>query len=372
MRERQLARLLIVATTVLLLFFLFQPNLRGYFLSASAPREVQPRGALADFERTAIELFERTSPSVVQVVVVRQQMDPRMLMERDTADLSPQAVGAGTGFVWDRAGNVVTNAHVVGDARRVVVRTASGDTLQADVIGAAPNYDLAVVRIMSRGSIPDAVALGSSADLKVGQWVFAVGNPFGLDQTLTTGVISALKRRIPTTTGREISDVIQTDAAINPGNSGGPLLDSAGRLIGVTTAIVSPSGTNAGVGFAIPVDTVNRVVPELIRAGRAPTPGIGIIAASESLTAQAGVEGVVIVRAISGSPAERAGLQGVNPGTGTVGDVIVAVGDQNVRKLSDLTRALEKVPLPGKVQLTVMRNGVERKVAIDVVDVGER
>ena len=372
MRERQLTRLLIVAATVLLLFFLLQPNLRGYFLSASAPREVQPRGALADFERTAIELFERTSPSVVQVVVVRQQMDPRILMERDRADLSPQAVGAGTGFVWDRAGNVVTNAHVVGDARRVVVRTASGDTLQADVVGAAPNYDLAVVRIISRGSIPDAVALGSSADLKVGQWVFAVGNPFGLDQTLTTGVISALKRRIPTTTGREISDVIQTDAAINPGNSGGPLLDSAGRLIGVTTAIVSPSGTNAGVGFAIPVDTVNRVVPELIRSGRAPTAGIGIIAASESLTAQAGVEGVVIVRAISGSPAERAGLQGVNPGTGAVGDVIVAVGDQNVRKLSDLTRALEKVPLPGKVQLTVMRNGAERKVAIDVVDVGER
>jgi S1-C subfamily serine protease len=351
MPERQLARLLIVAATVLLLLFLFQPNLRGYFFSASTPREVQPRGALAEFERTAIELFERTSPSVVQVVVVRQQMDPRLLMERDRADLSPQAVGAGTGFVWDRAGNVVTNAHVVGDARRVVVRTASGGTLQADVIGAAPNYDLAVVRMISRGSIPDAVTLGSSADLKVGQWVFAVGNPFGLDQTLTTGVIS--------------------DAAINPGNSGGPLLDSAGRLIGVTTAIVSPSGTNAGVGFAIPVDTVNRVVPELIRAGRAPTPGIGIIAASESLTAQAGVEGVVIVRAISGSPAERAGLQGVNPGTGTIGDVIVAVGDLNVRKLSDLTRALEKVQLPGKVQLTVMRNGVERKVAIDVVDVGE-
>jgi 2-alkenal reductase len=143
--------------------------------------------------------------------------------------------------VWDPAGNVVTNAHVVSDARSVVVRTASGDTLQADVIGVAPNYDLAVVRIISRGSIPAAVAIGSSADLKVGQWVFAVGNPFGLDQTLTTGVISALKRRIPTTTGREISDVIQTDAAINPGNSGGPLLDSAGRLIGVTTAIVSPS-----------------------------------------------------------------------------------------------------------------------------------
>src|SRR5215510_7657052 len=303
MRERQLAGLLIVPAAVLLLFFLFQPNLRGYFFSAATPRAVQPRGALADFERTAIELFERTSPSVGHVVVVRQQMDPRIRMERD-ADPSPQAFGAGTGFVWDRAGNVVTNAHVVGDARRVVVRTASGDTLQADVVGAAPNYDLAVVRIVSRGSIPAAVAIGSSADLKVGQWVFAVGNPFGLDQTLTTGVISALKRRIPTAAGREISDVIQTDAAINPGNSGGPLLDSAGRLVGVTTAIVSPSGTNAGIGFAIPVDIVNRVVPELIRTGRVPTPGIGIVAASEAVATRIGVDGVVIVRTQPGSPAE--------------------------------------------------------------------
>jgi 2-alkenal reductase len=333
---------------------------------------VQPRGALADFEQTAIQLFQRTSPSVVQVVVVRQQFDPRILMDRDRANLSSQFVGAGTGLVWDPAGNVVTNAHVVSDARTVVVRTASGDTLQANVIGVAPNYDLAVVRITSRGSIPAAAAIGSSADLKVGQWVFAVGNPFGLDQTLTTGVVSALKRRIPTATGREISDVIQTDAAINPGNSGGPLLDSAGRLIGVTTAIVSPSGTNAGVGFAIPVDTVNRVVPELIRAGRAPTPGIGIIGGSEALAAQAGVEGVVVVRTMPISPAERAGLEGVNAGTGALGDVITGVDNQRVRKFSDLTRALEKVQLPGKVQLNVKRNGVERQVAIDVVDVGER
>jgi 2-alkenal reductase len=372
MPERRIFRLLIGIAAIVLLLYLLQPTLRGYFFSASTPREVQPRGALADFERTAIELFDRTSPSVVQVVVVRQQIDPSTFMNRDGADMSPQAVSAGTGFVWDRAGNVVTNAHVVGEARRVVVRTATGDTMQADVIGTAPNYDLAVVRIVSRGSIPAAVAIGASADLKVGQWVFAVGNPFGLDQTLTTGVISALKRRIPTTTGREISDVIQTDAAINPGNSGGPLLDSAGRLIGVTTAIVSPSGTNAGVGFAIPVDTVNRVVPQLIRAGRAPTPGIGIIAASEALAAQAGVEGVVIVRTVPGSPAERAGLHGVDANTGRLGDVITSVDGQPVRKLSDLTRALEKLQMPGKVQLGVVRGGAERKVSIDVVDIGER
>src|SRR5262249_11633763 len=152
----------------------------------------------------------------------------------------------------------------------------------------APNYDLAVVRVTSLAGLPPPVAVGTSADLKVGQAAFAIGNPFGLDQTLTTGVISALKRRMPTAAGPQVSGVIQTDAAINPGNSGGPLLDSAGRLVGVTTAILSPSGTNAGIGFAIPVDIVNRVVPELIRTGRVPTPGIGIVAASEAVATRIG------------------------------------------------------------------------------------
>ena len=172
-----------------------------------------------------------------------------------------EGVQGGTGFVWDRAGHIVTNNHVVQGVANIAVRFESGEVAQAQLVGGAPNYDLAVIRVAGARNLPPPIAVGSSADLKVGQAAFAIGNPFGLDQSLTTGVISALKRRLPTSGGREIANVIQTDAAINPGNSGGPLLDSAGRLIGVNTAIFSPSGAYAGIGFAIPVDVVNRVVP---------------------------------------------------------------------------------------------------------------
>ena len=345
--------------------FLMAPYLRNYFFAATTPRAVEARGELAEFERTTISLFERASPSVVQVVA---QSTPDI----GAADLDGHAapgVGTGTGFLWDSAGNVVTNAHVISGAAQVAIRTASGAILNATTIGLAPNYDLAVVRIQNLTTLPHALPIGSSADLKVGQSVFAIGNPFGLDQTLTTGVISALKRRMPTAGGREISGVIQTDAAINPGNSGGPLLDSAGRVIGVNTAIISPSGTSAGVGFAIPIDVVNRVVPELIRRGRVPTPGIGIIAAGEAASARTGTEGVVIVRTVPGSPAEKAGLRGLDPATGDIGDIIVGVEGQSVRKLSDLIDALERVSLPGSVQLTVRRGGTERTISVAVVDV---
>ena len=219
---------------------------------------------------------------------------------------------------------------------------------------------------------PPAIPIGTSADLKVGQAVFAIGNPFGLDQTLTTGVISALQRRLPTSEGREIADVIQTDAAINPGNSGGPLLDSAGRLIGVNTAIYSPSGAYAGIGFAIPVDVVNRVVPQLIRDGRMPTPGIGIVAGQEAIAAQLGIEGVVIVATVPGSPAERAGLRGVDTRAGTIGDVIVGVNGQPVRRLSDLTAALERVGIGEPVELSVDRGGRTVTMRVEVADVGAR
>lgn len=211
--------------------------------------------------------------------------------------------------------------------------------------------------------------LGSSSDLRIGQAAFAIGNPFGLDQSLSSGVISALKRRLPTVAGREIANVIQTDAAINPGNSGGPLLDSAGRVIGVTTAIISPSGSNAGIGFAIPVDVVNRIVPELIRNGRVPTPGIGIIAADEAAATRLGVEGVVIVQASPGSPAARAGLRGVNLQGDMLGDVIVEVNGKPVRRLSDLTDAIESVGVGKYVELTILRAGQRRKVQTEVVDI---
>jgi len=252
----------------------------------------------------------------------------------------------------------------------VAVRFASGEMARAEVVGTAPNYDLAVLRIRSAARLPSPLALGSSSDLKVGQSAFAVGNPFGLDQSMTSGIISALKRRLPTQNGREIANVIQTDAAINPGNSGGPLLDSAGRLIGVTTAIISPSGSNAGIGFAIPADIVNRVVPELIKNGRVPTPGIGIVAANEAVATRLGIEGVIVVRTTPSSPAARAGIHGVDMSSGALGDVISQVDGKPVRRLSDLTDQLEQVGAGKSVKLTVKHGSDTRDVNVDVVDVG--
>jgi 2-alkenal reductase len=364
MPGNRLARAVVVAV-LLAIALLGAPYARQFFFAATTPRPIEPRGDLSSLERTTVELFERASPAVVQVVAPRE--GGAALGDPDR-ELAP-GVGTGTGFLWDNAGNIVTNAHVVNGAMRVAVRTASGSVLSGEVVGVASNYDIAVVRLNRPGSLPTPLSVGRSADLKVGQSVFAIGNPFGLDQSLTTGVVSALKRRMPTAAGREIADVIQTDTAINPGNSGGPLLDSAGRLIGVNTAIISPSGTNAGIGFAIPIDTVNRVVPELIRTGRVPTPGIGIVAASEGLAAQTGRQGIVIIRTIPGSPADRAGLQGVDPAAGTLGDVIVTVEDTPVRRLSDLTDILERTRLPGKLQLTIERGGSQRTISVEVVDI---
>ncbi|MDQ8729347.1 trypsin-like peptidase domain-containing protein [Bradyrhizobium sp. LHD-71] len=360
---RNLLRAILLLAVVLGGLWLLQPHLRQMFSAATEQRAIAPRGALADYEQTAISLFERVSPSVVQVVVQRHGSPIQ------GEDHAGGQQGSGTGFLWDGAGNIVTNAHVVGDSDQVMIRTSTGDVMPAEVVGRAPNYDLAVVRIAARGTLPPPVSVGSSSDLKVGQSVFAIGNPFGLDQSLTTGIISALKRRMPTAGGREVADVIQTDAAINPGNSGGPLLDSGGRLIGVNTAILSPSGTNAGIGFAIPVDIVNRVVPELIRTGRVPTPGIGIVAANESVATRLGADGVVIVNVAPGSPAARAGLRGVDMRTGTVGDVIVEANGNPVRRLADLTDVLEKTKIDDNVTLTVLRDGARRNISVGVVDI---
>ena len=265
---------------------------------------------------------------------------------------------------------MVTNNHVVQNGSEVAVRFASGEVAKAEAIGVAPNYDLAVLRIKNARQLPPPVALGSSTELKVGQSAFAIGNPFGLDQSLTSGIISALKRRLPTSSGREISNVIQTDTAINPGNSGGPLLDSAGRLIGVNTAIISPSGSSAGIGFAIPVDIVNRVVPELIKNGRVPTPGIGIVAASEAVSTRLGIEGVIIVRTAPGSPAERAGIRGVDFGSGALGDVIVQADGKPVHRLSDLTDQIEQIGAGKSIRISLKRGSQTRDINIDIVDIG--
>jgi 2-alkenal reductase len=244
-----------------------------------------------------------------------------------------------------------------------------GEDVAATVIGRAPQYDLAVLRLERPPGAP-ALPIGTSADLQVGQATFAIGNPFGFDRTITSGIVSALGRQLPTQDGREIADVIQTDAAINPGNSGGPLLDSAGRVIGVTTAIYSPSGAYAGLGFAVPIDTVARVVPQLISDGRAPVAGIGILAADQSTSARLGVEGVLVWQTGRGSPAERAGLRSTDPQRGVMGDVIVEAEGQPVRRLVDLTNALDRLGVGATVNLTVQRAGQRLQIAVPIEDIG--
>jgi S1-C subfamily serine protease len=229
-------------------------------VGGAEPRAVTPRGDLMDLEKTTVNIYNNAKPSVVHITTTGLRRD---------AFFNVQEVpeGTGSGFIWDDLGHVVTNYHVVRNARSVYVTLWDQTTYEGTVIGAQPNKDLAVLRIDAPKAKLRPIPVGKSADLQVGQKAFAIGNPFGLDHTLTTGVVSALNRQIESVTHEAIKGAIQTDAAINPGNSGGTLLDSAGRLIGVNTAIYSPSGTSAGIGFAIPVDTVNEVVPQLIAKG---------------------------------------------------------------------------------------------------------
>jgi 2-alkenal reductase len=364
MRDR-LSRIALVVAVLLLTAFVAEPYVARFLYSQEQPRVVTARGDLAPAERSSVELFERASPSVVHVYAV-SRADRNLL----TGEEEGSGQQTGTGFVWDAAGHIVTNNHVVQNAGPVAVRLASGEIASATIVGTAPNYDLAVLRLGRVRSPPPPIAIGSSGDLKVGQAAFAIGNPFGLDQTLTTGVISALQRRLPTGEGRELADVIQTDAAINPGNSGGPLLDSAGRVIGVNTAIFSPSGASAGIGFAIPADVVNRVVPELIRNGRMPQPGIGIIAGGEAASARLGIEGIVVVRTLPGSPAARAGLRGIDPVTGGLGDVIVGVNGRAVSRLSDLLSELGKAGIGQPIEIEVVRGGRRERLRVEVADLG--
>ncbi len=359
----RLTRVLLTAILILLAAIFAQPYINNALFSATSPRAIEARGSLSATERTTIAIFKSVSPSVVQVV-------GRTATPEEITPEGDQVVGVqtGSGFVWDAAGHIVTNNHVVQGTNAIVVRMPSGETIDADVVGASPAYDLAVVHLSDTRALPKPIAVGTSADLQVGQSAFAIGNPFGLDQTLTTGVISALRRRLPTSEGRELADVIQTDAAINPGNSGGPLLDSSGRLIGVTTAILSPSGSSAGIGFAIPVDVVNRIVPQLIRNGRVPTPGIGVIVASDAAASQLGTDGVVVVRVVPGSPAAQAGLHGVDPSTGALGDVIVGANGVPVHRLADLTDQIQKIGIGHQIELKIQRDDHTVSVSVGITD----
>jgi S1-C subfamily serine protease len=311
------------------------------------PRTIAPAGDLAGDEKATIELFERSKGSVVFITTTQRVLD---LRSRNVMQI-PR--GAGTGFIWDADGHVVTNNHVVMGAGGAKVRLNDGRDYDAKVVGASPAHDIAVLRITVPDRRPAALPIGTSADLKVGQKVFAIGNPFGLDWSLTTGVVSALDRSLPAEDGRTIIEhLIQTDAAINPGNSGGPLLDSSGRLIGINTAIFSPSGAYAGVGFAVPVDTVNRVVPQLVAKGKYTRPVLGVEIderLSQQVAARSGAQGVVVASVTAGTPAEAAGLR--------AGDIIVAFNGKPVTSAAQLVNRLDEQKMGDTVRLTVQRDG---------------
>lgn len=324
-----------------------------------------PEG-LTPEERRDIEVFRRARPSVVYITSIALRRD------LFTLDVEQIPQGTGSGFVWDRQGHIVTNFHVIQEGQAFAVTLADQSEWDARVVGVAPEKDLAVLRIKAPADRLVPLPRGASRTLLVGQRVLAVGNPFGLDHTLTVGVVSALGRELRSPSGRRIRDVIQTDAAINPGNSGGPLLDSSGRLIGVNTAIFSPSGAFAGIGFAVPVDTVTRLVPQLIAHGRAVRPGIGVTLVPDAYREQLGIEGVAIAEVAPGGPAARAGLQGVRI-TRTrrlvLGDRIVAVDGKAVRSEDDLLDAFEAAGVGKTVTLTVARGTTRREVKVTLVQV---
>jgi len=365
MRSATLFRFLFWFSVFFLLALALRPWVESLLLGhQTEPREVTPRGDLAADERTTIAIFEAANPSVVFLTTTRRVLD---LWTRDVTEV-PR--GTGSGFIWDDKGHVVTNYHVVEGTRSAHVRLWDQRSYNAVMVGASPEDDLAVLRINVPVARPRPVPIGTSHDLRVGQKVFAIGNPFGLDYTLTTGVISALDRSIQDEEGRTIEHLIQTDAAINPGNSGGPLIDSAGRVIGINTAIFSPSGAFAGIGFAVPVDTVNRVVPQLIAHGRYVRPTLGITAddtISGPLLEEIGVSGVLVLRVQAGSAADRAGLRGTRvtaDGGLIAGDVILAVEGSSVTGVDELIDRLEQFDIGDQVKLQIYRGGSSRSVLV--------
>jgi S1-C subfamily serine protease len=330
------------------------------------PIPVTARGDLAADEQSTIALFRAASPAVVYITNIEVR---RNLFSLNIHEIPK---GTGSGFIWDKQGRVVTNYHVIESASRVEVTLADRSTWPAILVGVAPDKDLAVLQISAPAEKLYPLPIGESHNLLVGQKVFAIGNPFGLDQTLTSGIVSAIGREIQSATGRTIKGVIQTDAAINPGNSGGPLLDSAGRLIGVNTAIYSPSGGSAGIGFAVPVDEVSEVIPEIIKHGRLIRPGLGISVADDQIARRVGVTGVLVMNVQRGSSAEEAGLRGTRQIGGEIvlGDVILAVDGRKVSSYDDLRNAMDSYKVGDTVVLTIERDDRQMQLSVVLEEVG--
>ncbi|SDY56120.1 S1C family serine protease [Citreimonas salinaria] len=365
--RRFLSRLLLASLAAIVVGIAWQSGpvvVERLLVPPAQPRAVAPRADLPADERSVVETFRAARESVVFITTSWRIIDP---WSRRSTDV-PQ--GSGSGFVWDAQGHIITNNHVIAGADSAIVQLADGETRRARLVGTDPTHDLAVLRIDETGAPP--LPVGRSAEIQVGQKVLAIGNPFGLDWTLTTGVVSALDRELPGAGGRGLRGLIQTDAAINPGNSGGPLLDSAGRLIGVNTAIYSPSGGSAGIGFAVPVDVVNRVVPQLIETGRYAPPVLGIEYDQRinELARRQGITGVLVLGVRAGSAAARIGLRPAritNDGRLVPGDVIVAMNGAPITNTEDFLAALDRHSPGTEIEIAFLRDG-RRQTATATLD----
>lgn len=326
-------------------------------------REIAPVTVVTTQEKATIDLFENSAPSVAFITTKGLQQD------RYSNKVYEVPAGTGSGFIWDTLGHIVTNFHVIKEGQKWEVTLSDQTIWDAELVGYEPRKDLAVLKINAPLEKLKPIPVGTSYDLRVGQSVYAIGNPFGLDQSLTTGIVSALGREIESVARIPIRDVIQTDAAINPGNSGGPLLDSSGRLIGVNTAIYSPSGASAGIGFSVPVDIVNWVVPDLVEYGEVQRPVLGVELVPEQYMNRWGIEGAMIKDINPGSGAEQAGLKPTREnrqGNVRFGDIIKGIEGKAVKNNYDLMLALEKFKPSDIVNVVVEREGVEKKIPVQL------
>jgi len=327
-------------------------------LSQSKKRKKNFDSQLNPQENAVIDLFENAAHSVVFITTSTLEQSYWSL------DVTEIPQGSGTGFMWDDKGHIVTNFHVLEGGQKFTVSLSDQSSYDAEVVGYEPSKDLAILKINAPDEKINPLPVTTSSNLKVGQFVYAIGNPFGFDQTLTSGVISALGRQITAANGRKIYDVIQTDAAINPGNSGGPLLNSSGELIGVNTAIYSPSGAYSGIGFSIPVDVVNIVVPDLIQYGRVNRPVMGIELVNERYVRQ---KGAMISSVMEGSPAEKTGLKGLSKarnGSILPGDLIISIDNKKIETNEDLIETLEAYKPQDVIQLEIIRK--EKKYNLEL------
>ncbi len=351
MKRSAIRRLAILAGSIIL-------------VAATARPVAAQTNQLLEDERNTIDVVKRVKPSVVFVTNIQKVRDFFYGSEEEVPS------GAGSGFLWDDQGHIVTNFHVIEGGDSFSVTLSNQEQRQARVVGREPNKDIAVLKIEGSlaGLVP--IRIGSSRDLQVGQKVVAIGNPFGFDHTVTTGIVSAIGRSMPGAGGVTIRDMIQTDASINPGNSGGPLLDSSGALVGMNSMIISPSGASSGIGFAVPVDTIRKIVPEIIRFGKVIRPGLGVSFLRDEYARRAGVTGLAIVDVPRDSAAYAAGLRGISrdrSGRLFLGDVITAVDGKAVKSYDDYYTALDEYKIGDEVTLTIRRDDADRRVKLKLV-----